>query len=68
MPGDPTGGLIGLTTAFSGVQLAVVLWMVFELRALKDETKKLNARDAHLTDTASRHDREIENLKGRLGL
>ena len=66
--GDPTGGLLGLTTAFSGVQLVIITWMVFELRALRKDTAALNTRDGQLFSEVARHDRELENLKGRLGL
>lgn len=64
MPTD----LLALTTLFSGGQLAVVVFLVMELRGLKDANKATLLRSEKRDEQMLHIEKKLSRLMGRLNV
>lgn len=62
MPTD----FLQLTTAFSGVQLIVIAYLVFELRGVSKDQAKMTLALAKQGDEIDRLNRQVAGVMGRL--
>jgi hypothetical protein len=60
--------LTQLTTLFSGGQLVIIVFLLMEIRSVKDATRVLTAQSAERDSKIAKIDKKLAHVMGRLNI